>query len=607
MVVLNMMDVLRADGLDVDVELLSQELGCPVVPVVAKRRHGLQPLLEALQHPVQPASGRPWGGEAGCEGELQARFAWISQLCAGAVHQAQGMRTDVTGWVDRIVLNRLLGIPVFLGMMYLLFMVAINVGSAFIDFFDGVAGAIFVDGVTWAMNGIGAPGWVTTLLARGVGSGIQLVASFIPVIACLFFFLSFMEGSGYMARAAFVVDRGMRALGLPGKAFVPLIVGFGCNVPSVMAARTLDTAPDRLLTTLMAPFMSCGARLTVYALFVAAFFPNGGQNVVFGLYLLGIALAVATGFLLRRYLFTGETAPFIMELPRYHLPGLRYLLSTTWHRLHGFVVRAGKAIIAAVVVLNLLASVGTDGRIGQVKADESLLAGAGRLVTPVFAPMGIEHDNWPATVGMFSGVFAKEVVVGTLDTLYRARQGDQDLAEPPTLATIRARVAGAVESVPANLAGLQDVLTDPLGLAAVGDAESAVHAAGVSDAAFGQLKLAFAGTAGALAYMVFVLLYTPCLATLGAIAREQGRFWAGFAAVWTFVTAYAVAVGVYQVSRLAASPLEAVGWLVAMAALLGTGYAVLLHKARPRVRRMVRIPAVCLDEEEDCTAAKCCH
>src|SRR5690606_30308313 len=258
-------------------------------------------------------------------------------------------------------LNRLLGIPLFLGVMYLMFMLAINVGSAFIDLFDGIAAAIFVDGLRALLTSLHTPVWIVALLADGLGGGIQLVASFIPVIAGLFLCLSFLEDSGYMARAAFIVDRVMRAVGLPGKAFVPLIVGFGCNVPSVMAARTLEHQSDRLIATLMAPYMSCGARLAVYALFAAAFFPHNGQNVVFLLYLIGIALAILSGFLFRRFMLSGPVSPFILELPPYHIPTLKNLLIRTWQRLQGFMLRAGKAIISVSLVMNVWDSYRTDG------------------------------------------------------------------------------------------------------------------------------------------------------------------------------------------------------------------------------------------------------
>lgn len=214
-----------------------------------------------------------------------------------------------------------------------MFLFAINIGGAFQDFFDISTETIFVQGSGWLLQQLHAPNWVIALVANGVGKGINTTITFIPVIAAMFFFMSLLETSGYMARAAFVVDKAMRAMGLPGKSFVPMIVGFGCNVPAIMAARTLDSERDRLLTVMMSPFMSCSARLAIYTVFVAAFFPSGGHNVVFSLYLIGILMAVFTGFILRKTTLKGHASPLILELPAYHRPSLRRLLRETSLRL----------------------------------------------------------------------------------------------------------------------------------------------------------------------------------------------------------------------------------------------------------------------------------
>lgn len=221
-----------------------------------------------------------------------ARYNLANQIAKQTVSVSGQVGRDLSGRIDRVVLHRALGIPLFLFMMYLMFMFTINLGGAFIDFFDQAAGALFVDGFAAVLDGLNAPEWIIVALAQGIGGGLQTVATFIPVIGFLYLFLSVLEDSGYMARAAFVMDRFMRWVGLPGKSFVPLIVGFGCNVPTIMATRTLEHRRDRLITIAMAPFMSCGARLPVYVLFAAAFFPQGAQNVVFGLYLIGIAVAL---------------------------------------------------------------------------------------------------------------------------------------------------------------------------------------------------------------------------------------------------------------------------------------------------------------------------
>ena len=340
------------------------------------------------------------------------RYCFIGHLTDGVVLRSRKVSQSLTEKIDAVVLSRVLGLPIFLGVMYFMFMFTINVGSAFIDFFEILTGTLFVDGGRYVLEGAGAPELMITLLADGVGGGIQTVSTFIPVIGCLFLFLSLLEDSGYMARAAFVMDRAMRALGLPGKAFVPVLIGFGCNVPAIMATRTLEQERDRKLTILMNPFMSCGARLPVYALFAVVFFPDSGQNVVFALYLAGIAVAVLTGLIMKNTLLPGDMTPFVMELPRYHMPTLKGILLRTWDRLKSFIVKAGQTIVIMVVALSFLNSLGTDGSFGNENSEKSVLSYVGHSLTPAFAPMGMERDNWPAAVGIFTGVFAKESCCG---------------------------------------------------------------------------------------------------------------------------------------------------------------------------------------------------
>jgi ferrous iron transport protein B len=395
----------------------------------------------------------------------------------------------------------------------------------------------------------------------GVGGGMQLVASFIPVIAALFLSLSFLEDVGFMARAAFIIDRIMRSLGLPGKAFVPLIVGFGCNVPSVMAARTLSREGDRLITTLMAPFMSCGARLTVYVLFASAFFVDNGATVVFGLYVTGILVAVLSAFLVRRLILPADDSSFIMELPPYLLPTFRNLWMHTWHRLKGFVLRAGKAIVAVVVVLNVLNSMGTDGSFGNQNQEQSVLSEIGRFLTPAFTPMGIEQDNWPATVGIFTGLFAKEVVVGTLDALYTSGSSNTD--DFNLLSSLK----DAVNSISKNLTDVADNLDDPLGLnmGDLSDSQAIALTQEISSSTIEVIQQKFHGQWGAFVYLLFILLYMPCVATLGAIVKEHGTYWAGFSMLWSFSVAYVLAVGLFQAVTWQQHPTSSLMWIVGLA------------------------------------------
>jgi ferrous iron transport protein B len=622
-VALNMVDVARDKGVHVDPQALADALGCPVVPLVASRGDGLSSLMDVVENRLVKGTcvKRPYGFgdkienllEEKRQGDtqfapiheivalenndphiaaeiIQARFQWIDRIIGDVQTAHKRTSKSMSERVDDIVLNRVLALPIFLGVMYLLFMFAINVGSAFVDFFDQSAAALFVEIPRWILTSVGSPDWLTTFLADGVGGGIQLVANFIPVIACLFLALSFLEDVGYMARAAFIIDRIMRALGLPGRAFIPLIVGFGCNVPSVMAARTLNREGDRLITTMMAPFMSCGARLTVYSLFAAAFFQHNGQNVVFSLYIIGILIAVFTAFLLRRFMLPAEESSFIMELPTYLMPTTRNLMMHTWHRLRGFVLRAGKAIVTVVIVLNVLSSVGTDGTFGHQNQESSVLSQIGKSITPAFSPMGIEESNWPATVGIFTGLFAKEVVVGTLDALYT--QAPTDSSEFHLFSALGA----AVMTIPANLLDVLNNAGNPLGLnlGDMSDSASAAEQQAVAVGTLGSLQQQFHGTWGAYAYLLFILLYMPCVATVGAIIKEHGKYWAGFSMLWSFSIAYFLAVSVYQLGNLQTFGLSAIYWSVGLliAQILITW--LLLRTGKKQARSENLIPTITL-------------
>ena len=300
------------------------------------------------------------------------RYSFIRSLVDATTQSSRVVTTNLSDRIDRIVLSRWWGIPVFLLVMYCMFTFSINVGGAFIDFFDIGFATIFVDGVAHVLQGLNAPGWLIGVLADGVGGGIQTTATFIPQILLLFIFMSALEDSGYMARAAFVMDRLMRFVGLPGKSFVPMLVGFGCNIPGVMATRTLENKRDRFMTIMMNPFMSCSARLTVYALFCAAFFPVGAQNRVMGLYLIGILAAIFTGLVLKHTILPGEVAPFVMELPPYHIPKLKSVLLRGWEKTSAFVKKAGRAIVLVVMILGFLNAVGTDGSFGKTKQPRTL-------------------------------------------------------------------------------------------------------------------------------------------------------------------------------------------------------------------------------------------
>ncbi len=481
-----------------------------------------------------------------------ARYRFIQDIIKKCVVKTGVLKKTMTDRIDSIVLHRVLGIPIFLGIMYSMFLFAINIGGAFQDFFDISSNTIFVQGLASVLTAMHLPNWLIALLAQGVGKGINTTITFIPVIAAMFLFLSFLEDSGYMARAAFVIDRLMRALGLPGKSFVPMIVGFGCNVPAVMGARTLDNKRDRILTVLMSPFMSCGARLAIFAVFTAAFFPTGGHNVVFVLYLTGIVIAVLTGLLLRKTVLKGDPAPLLMELPPYHVPDIKKLMLNVWQRLSGFVLRAGKLIVPICVLLGVLSGLDADGSISNGDGDtNSLLAAAGRMVTPIFEPMGIFADNWPATVGLLTGVLAKEVVIGTLNALYSQMGHFTDL--PIESFSFWGNLHEAVASIPANLSKLTGAFSNPV------LAQAPVSS--LSNNVYGLMYKKFDGQIGAMAYMFFVLLYVPCVSTTAAVWRELNRSWALFSVFWSTAVAYGVAVGFYQLMTMMHHPVMSISWL----------------------------------------------
>lgn len=485
------------------------------------------------------------------------RYSFIYELVQHAVRLQGVLGRSISEKIDAFVMNRFTGIPFFFFVMYLMFMFSINIGSAFIDFFDITGGAIFVDGSAQLLSSFSAPEWLINLLAYGVGNGIQTVMTFIPVIACLYLFLAVLESSGYLARAAFVIDRAMQFIGLPGKSFVPMIVGFGCTVPAVMAARTLEKERERLLTVVMAPFMSCGARLPVYALFASAFFSESGQNVIFLLYLIGILVAIITGFVLSRTLLPGKSESLFLELPDYEFPTLRNTLITMWQKLKGFIFGAGQTIIVVVTLLNVINSIGVDGSFGHQDSEHSILSKGAQIVTPVLSPLGVTQENWPATVGIVTGLFAKEAVVGTLNNLYSTQQMEDEVE-----LTLLEKFNSALQTIPENLLGIN--VSDPLGLdvGEVADLEVAAEEQGVDLTIYTNIQKAFVSKEAAFAYLLFILLYVPCAAAMGAIVSEVGANWAKFIALWTITSAYIVSVCYYQIAIFSIQPVRSTVYLV---------------------------------------------
>lgn len=507
------------------------------------------------------------------------RYTFLHQICKRVRRTEGKLSRSTTETLDQIILNKWIGIPFFFVVMYLMFMFSINIGSAFIDFFDIGVGALLVDGGHHLLDDH-LPVWLVTVLADGIGGGVQTVATFIPVIACLYLFLAMLESSGYMSRAAFVLDKVMQKIGLPGKAFVPLVLGFGCNVPSIMATRTLDQERERKLAASMAPFMSCGARLPVYALFAAAFFPGAGQNLVFALYLLGIVAAIFTGLFLKKTLYPGSSDSLLMEMPDYEFPTMQNVLLKTWQKLKRFVLGAGKTIVMVVAILSFLNSLGTDGSFGNQDSENSMLSKAAQVVTPIFAPIGITQENWPATVGIITGIFAKEAVVGTLNSLYTT-PGEEEAAEYDLAGSLKE----AVMTIPDNLAGLS--FSDPLGIEVgdLSDASVVAEEQAVDASIFGNLTAKFASGHAAFAYLIFILLYTPCVAAMGAYVREFGAPYARFIALWTMGLAYSGATFYYQAAHITDHPISSVVWMASIILLFVLTYH-RLRRAGKKERRL---------------------
>lgn len=642
MVVVNMLDVAKQQKMEIRLNELEKALGCPVVGIVAAHEHGIDELKNRihafLENPVVPPVqvtfdrriretldkiemelaaanvARPrWFAlqmveyAPGIDEKLPAgtfervkplldplsadfdhdldiavattRYETVERIAQKAIVRTGLVTTTLTERIDRIVLNRWLGLPIFLFVMYVMFLFTQNLGAAFIDFFDILVGGLFVDGLGTLLTTLGAPDWLRVILANGVGGGLQTVATFIPVVFFLFFFLAILEASGYMARAAFVMDRLMRALGLPGKAFVPLLVGFGCNVPAIMATRTMDRASDRIITIMMAPFMSCGARLPVYVLFATAFFPTNGQNLVFALYVIGILAAIVTGLLLKKVALPGAASAFVMEIPPYHVPTVKRVMLRTWDRLKSFVMHAGRMIVVIVACLSILNSLGTDGSFGNEDSKNSVLSEIGRTIVPVLEPMGVSNENWPAAVGIFTGVLAKEAVVGTMNSLYdsMARSANAEAGVEPeateeeagwSFATI---VTEALQSVKNNLADLGGALTDPAGIHVddLSDTAAAAESQEVALDTIGMMQQLFGSSLAAFSYLLMVLLYMPCGAAVAAVWREAGTRWTLFLCAWTTGLGYSAATIVYRLGTFAENPIYSATAIALCLALLG--------------------------------------
>ena len=496
-------DVAKQQGISIDTSALSRAVGMPVVSVNGRRRENLDALEGAVAKAMQtePQTIRP-------NADLDQRFADLD-----AAEKAAVSRTDVgeplSQRVDRVVLHPVLGPILFLAVMWAVFFITTTVAGPLQDGLE----ALITGPVSDAARSILPDHWlVSGLLVDGLIGGVGMVLTFAPLLALMFLCLAVLEDSGYMARAAVVTDRVMRAIGLPGKAFIPIVVGYGCNVPAISATRVLGDVRHRILTCLLIPFTSCSARLIVFMMLAQVFFPAHAGSAVFAMYVLSIALVVLVGLALRRTVWRAMPAEaLVIDLPAYQLPTFGLTLSVMWVRLKGFLHTAGGIIVATVVVIWLLMSIPVTGghsfNEGAVPPEDSAYGAVSKVMSPVFAPAGF--DSWSLTGPLVTGFVAKETLISTWAQTYAVEDVTDDApeeqAESPLASHIRADF----------------------------DAASGGH-----------------GLAAVWAYMVFLLAYTPCVATVAAQRREIGWKWTLIGFALQLATAWILAVGVFQVLKV---------------------------------------------------------
>lgn len=555
-IALNMIDQAEALNIEIDTNKLSKRLGVPIIKTSALKNRGIEELIETsihskkneklininygedieneiknlsslletyknkLEFPVNwtalkllendeyikdkvkqlnapsiftklEESNKTIEKNVGFEADMSIvdkRYSFISSITEDVIKKPSEKQVTTTEKIDKIVTNKYLGIPIFALIMYCLYELTFIIGAGIQEWFGDLiakAGVIVSD---WFAN-MGAPELLVGFIDKGLFGGVGAVLSFLPLIMVMYFLLGLLEDSGYMARAAYVMDRLMRGLGLHGKTFVSMIVSVGCNVPGIMSTRTLENKKDRMIAILINPFISCGARMPIYAVFVEAFFPTHQGLVLFSLYVLGIIVALISGKIFSKTLFKGESSYFVMELPAYRMPSIKNVFLLMWEKAGAFFKKAGMIIFPMMIVLWALSVLPLGV---EPNSEHSILGMIGSFVAPLFVLAG--YGTWQAGVSLITGILAKESVVATMGMVY-----------------------AGVEEGEALINVIQQVFT-PL---------------------------------SAVSFLVMTLLYTPCLAALGAIKRETNSMkWTIFSAVYTFVIALVLSTLVYQVGLL---------------------------------------------------------
>lgn len=513
---LNMTDEAERRGIRIDTKRLEEVVGMPVVQTVGRSSKSTRKLLDVFtstvmsNYEISPqvkahiAKIKEIQQSNLSESEqqekiIEARYALIDQIMEAAVDM-RNVGQSTSEKFDRFLANGVLALPIFLAILYAVFQITFTwIGQPLADTLDELINEDFLGWAAESLEAAGVAEWMQALITDGIIGGVGAVLTFVPLIFVLFFCLSFLDGTGYMARIAFIMDPIMRRCGLTGKGVMPLMMGFGCGVPAIMGARALDSNKDRLISILITPFLTCGAKLPIMALFAAMFFPDDAANVVFAMYIVGVVMAIIVAKVMGETMFKEEGSTFLLELPPYRMPDMKTVLLETWDKGKGYLIKAGTIIFAASVLIWVLSNFNGEG---MCEIEESYLATLGGWMSTLFVFHGF--GTWEAGAAVISGILAKEAVVSTIGVLY----------------------------------GAADVSTE---------AEEAMEAAETMM----QTGMATSFTAlSAIAFMVFSQLYTPCVTALGTIKKEAGGWkWMGFSAIYMFVVAWFVSLLVYQIGR----------------------------------------------------------
>jgi len=506
---LTMGDVATKRGLDVDVEILAARTGVPVVAIDPRRRNGLRSLSDAVRATLGKPAPAPRPVPAGTDDLVveDDRFTWIADVVKASVTSKDTDARSRSDRIDRWVTAPVLGPVVFLTVMWLVFQITTTVAAPLQGLLDSLFSGPVTDAALAGLQAVGlGDTWLQGLIVDGLIAGVGMLLTFVPLMTLMFILLALLEDSGYLARAAVVTDRLMRRIGLPGRAFLPLIVGYGCNVPAISGTRILPNARHRILTALLVPFTACSARLTVFVMMGAIFFGPYAGTAVFGMYLTSIVIIVLVGLLLRGTLWKGEpTEPLVIDLPAYQVPTLRLTASVTWVKLKGFLQTASGIIVVTVIGVWLLQSIPTQPgqAFGEVPVQDSAYGVAAQAIAPAFGPAGF--GNWQSASTLVVGFVAKEAVISSWAQTYAVAE-PADGGQPGDLGT-----------------AVFDTFTESSGGHPI---------------------------PAALAFMVFLLAYTPCVATLATQWREIGGRWTLFGVAMQLVVAWTLAVAVFQVGRL---------------------------------------------------------